>query len=151
MTDLHPTNIESHNVREDEAAWSQSLVPGEQDGVQHALEEEAVVHPLWHNDVDLLHGQLNLLNHNSLCSCNGNTSFTITDTLKCLMAFITFFNNLLTMSGSCLIPFVKRIKNHTTKMTRRYLPSDYNYHFHLLLLTWVVGSFPDRESRKIKN
>lgn len=39
----------------------QPLVPGEDDGVEHGLVEEAVAHPLRDNNVHLLHGQLHLL------------------------------------------------------------------------------------------
>lgn len=39
----------------------QPLVPGEDDGVEHGLVEEAIAHPLWDDNVHLLHRQLHLL------------------------------------------------------------------------------------------
>lgn len=39
----------------------QPLVPGEDDGVEHGLVEEAVTHPLRDDNVHLLHRQLHLL------------------------------------------------------------------------------------------
>lgn len=43
------------------AASYQPLVPGEDDGVEHGLVEEAIAHPLRDDNVHLLHGQLHLL------------------------------------------------------------------------------------------
>ena len=37
-----------------DVAWRRSFLPGIQDGFEHGLVEEAVAHPLWDDDVDLL-------------------------------------------------------------------------------------------------
>ena len=62
-THPNPTNEESDYVREDDPALHQPLVPGEQHGVEHALVEEAVAHPLGHDHVHPAHvpWQLHLL------------------------------------------------------------------------------------------
>ena len=50
-----------HLVREHEAALDEPLVPGVEHGVEHALVEEAVAHPLGDDDVHLGHRELDLL------------------------------------------------------------------------------------------
>lgn len=50
-----------HKRSEASTSSYQPLVPGEDDGVQHGLVEEAVAHPLRDDDVHLFHRELHLL------------------------------------------------------------------------------------------
>ena len=74
---LDTADVEVGSVREHEAALSQPLVPGEEDGVQHGLVEQAVAHPLGDDDVNLGHGQLDLLH---LAPDDGDS---VTETVVC--------------------------------------------------------------------
>merc|ERR1712168_1772890 len=51
---LDGADVESSAIGENESGWRQPLIPGIQDGFEHGLVEEAISHPLGHDDVDLL-------------------------------------------------------------------------------------------------
>jgi len=58
---LDGRDVEGGAVGEHEAVGGQPLVSGVENGVQHGLVEEAVAHPLGDDDVDLFHGQFDVL------------------------------------------------------------------------------------------
>lgn len=61
ITILNPRNKNRRLVREDQAVLVEVGVAGVQHGVEHALVQEEVAHPLGDDDVDLGERHLNLL------------------------------------------------------------------------------------------
>lgn len=57
---FNSSNVDAGLVGKDDTSGCEPLVASENDRVQHGLIEEEIAHPLAHNDVNLLNGELDL-------------------------------------------------------------------------------------------